>query len=459
MSLLGVVPELLESAAADLKSIGSELNAAHSAAAVPTTGIAAAGADEVSAAVAALFSGHGQGFQALSAQAGTFHQQFVQALSSSAGSYLSAEAANVSPLQAVEQAASQTQWFSPWQILTGRPLVGNGANGAAGTGAAGKDGGWLAGNGGNGGSAGAGNAGGAGGAGGLLTGNGGNGGQGGANAIGGAGGNAGIFGTGGTGGAGGATGPLGFGGPGGSGGKLFGATGAFGPAGAGVVNGTAPLQVNSVTEPVTYLSVNGGPGVPVLVDTGSTGLVIPLKAIGGLPELLQLGLPVGVGTGAYSGGLTYFYLKFDATLNFGNGIPATHATPVDVVVASFPGSFSSFVAPDGATGILGVGANANGPNTTSPLTALPSTYNQGVLINEPGQYLQFGANPLTPVTSTLGAPISSLKVSYDGGTPQIYVPGAYIDSGGVYGTIPTSVVGNIDIRADGNNDCCLQHQR
>ena len=33
MSLLDVVPELLESAAADLKSIGAELNAAHAAAA------------------------------------------------------------------------------------------------------------------------------------------------------------------------------------------------------------------------------------------------------------------------------------------------------------------------------------------------------------------------------------------------------------------------------------------
>nr|WP_223163860.1 PE family protein [Mycobacterium simiae] len=46
----------------------------------------AAGADEVSAAIAALFGTHGQAYQAyraLSAQAVAFHQQFVQLLATS----------------------------------------------------------------------------------------------------------------------------------------------------------------------------------------------------------------------------------------------------------------------------------------------------------------------------------------------------------------------------------------
>jgi PE family len=462
VSLLGVVPELLESAAADLKSIAATLDAAHAAAAAPTTGIAAAGADEISAAVASLFSGHGQAFQALSAQASTFHQQFVQALSSAGFSYRSAEAANASPLQAVENDALAVV-NAPAQALLGRPLIGDGTpgtatnpNGGAGgllygnggtgfsetsPGLAGGNGGvaGLIGNGGVGGTGGAGAAGGNGGQGGLLAGNGGTGGQGGSDAIGGAGGNAVIFGAGGTGGNGG-IGAGGFGGPGGSGGTLYGNNGAFGHVGSGVVSGTAPLQIADATEAVTYLSVNGGPGVPVLVDTGSTGLVIPLKDVGGLPGLFKLGLPVGLGTGAYSGGITYFYLKFDATLNFGNGIVSA-PTPVDVVVLSFPGSFSNFVSPDGATGILGVGVNANGPNTISPLTALPGTLNQGVLINEPKNYLQFGPDPLSGGTSTLGAPISSVLVSVNGGTP-VSVPQTYIDSGGVYGALPSSLVGS-----------------
>ena len=40
----------------------------------------------MSAAIAAVFSAHGQSYQALSAQAAAFHDQFVQALTASAGS-------------------------------------------------------------------------------------------------------------------------------------------------------------------------------------------------------------------------------------------------------------------------------------------------------------------------------------------------------------------------------------
>ena len=85
MSLLAVVPDLLQLAAGDLKSIGADLDTAHAAAAAPTTGLVAAGADEVSAAVTALFSEYGQAFQALSAQASTFHTQFVAAPERRAG--------------------------------------------------------------------------------------------------------------------------------------------------------------------------------------------------------------------------------------------------------------------------------------------------------------------------------------------------------------------------------------
>jgi hypothetical protein len=53
--------------------------------------------DEVSAAIAAVFSGLGQGFQALGAQAAAFHDQFVQALNAGAGVYAATEAANASP--------------------------------------------------------------------------------------------------------------------------------------------------------------------------------------------------------------------------------------------------------------------------------------------------------------------------------------------------------------------------
>lgn len=145
MSFLFAQPEMLGAAATDLASIGSAISTANAAAAAATTRVLAAGADEVSAAVAALFSGHAQTYQALSTQAAAFHQQIVQTLTSTAGAYASAEAANVEQqlLGAIN---------APTMALLGRPLIGHGADGAPGTGQAGGAGGILYGNGGNGGS-------------------------------------------------------------------------------------------------------------------------------------------------------------------------------------------------------------------------------------------------------------------------------------------------------------------
>ncbi|HWT50181.1 MAG TPA: PE family protein, partial [Mycobacterium sp.] len=66
-------------------------------------GVVAAGADEVSATIAAMFGAHAQAYQALSAQAASFHQQFVQLMSGGASQYALTEAANASPLQTVGQ--------------------------------------------------------------------------------------------------------------------------------------------------------------------------------------------------------------------------------------------------------------------------------------------------------------------------------------------------------------------
>lgn len=69
MEYLIAAQDVLVAAAADLEGIGSALAAANRAAEAPTTGLLAAGADEVSAAIASLFSGNAQAYQALSAQA------------------------------------------------------------------------------------------------------------------------------------------------------------------------------------------------------------------------------------------------------------------------------------------------------------------------------------------------------------------------------------------------------
>lgn len=91
-------PDLVATAARDLENIKSMLSEAKSAASGPTTALLHAAEDEVSTAIAALFGTHGKAFQALSAQAAAFHEEFVQTLNSAAGAYASTEAASVAPL-------------------------------------------------------------------------------------------------------------------------------------------------------------------------------------------------------------------------------------------------------------------------------------------------------------------------------------------------------------------------
>ncbi|MEK0605317.1 PE family protein, partial [Mycobacterium ulcerans] len=148
MSYVIAAPEMLAGAATDLAGIGAALQSANGAAAAPITGVLAAGADEISAAVAALFSGHALDYQALSTQMAGFHQQFVTALNSAGASYAAAEAASANPLQAVEQQLLGVI-NAPTQALLGRPLIGDGTAGAPGQN--GGDGGLLWGNGGAGG--------------------------------------------------------------------------------------------------------------------------------------------------------------------------------------------------------------------------------------------------------------------------------------------------------------------
>jgi PE-PPE domain/PE family len=101
MSYVIAAPEIMTLAATDLADIGSVLTAAKAAAAAPTTGIVVAAQDEVSAAIAAAFSAHGQGFQALGAQAAAFHEQFVQVLAAVGNAYAETEAAAAGALGAL----------------------------------------------------------------------------------------------------------------------------------------------------------------------------------------------------------------------------------------------------------------------------------------------------------------------------------------------------------------------
>ncbi len=94
MSFLVTSPEQIQAAAEDLAGIRSSLVEAASSAAAPTTAVLPAAADEVSAAISAMFGKFGQEFQWASAQAQAFHAEFVSLINTGAAAYVSTELAN-----------------------------------------------------------------------------------------------------------------------------------------------------------------------------------------------------------------------------------------------------------------------------------------------------------------------------------------------------------------------------
>ncbi len=209
----------------------------------------------------------------------------------------------------------------------------------------------------------------------------------------------------------------------------------------GQVYGLVPVTMKSTTEPIVYISVNGGPSVPVLVDTGSSGLVLTRASVG---NAAPLGSPTGSGSSSYTGGLSYSYKSYTTTVDFGNGI-VSEPTSVNIVdEADAAKALNFFNQLGGASGVLGIGANAAGPGPSIPTTALPGELSDGVFLYQSlffgvAGVMVFGPNPLPVRTSVSGAPDAYLKVKINNGTTHDV--GAIIDSGGVYGTMLTSVAG------------------
>ncbi len=363
MSYVITVPDALAAAAADLTGIGSSIGAANAAAAVPTTGLIAAAEDEVSAAIASLFSGYAKDFQALSAQAATFHSKFVQALTGSGSAYAAAEATNASSVSAADvytpiwTAVAEASTGSPpprtdvlatlmyelnqtSDMFVGEPLFFNGAAGTSQASPNGQNGGLLIGNGGTGwNSTVAGVNGGNGGQAGIW-GNGGNGGTGGAGATGGNGGAAIWAGDGGNGGAGFAATTSGVnggnGGAGGPGGFIWGA-GGTGGAGGNATDGTGGT---------------GGPGgsTGFLATTWSTALRLAVPAGPAVSASPARAAPVGLAGPVLS-----------------SAVPAGPAATAPPVVAaaraelrSTMGLETSTGGPGGAGGVGTVGAGGTG---------------------------------------------------------------------------------------------------
>lgn len=214
----------------------------------------------------------------------------------------------------------------------------------------------------------------------------------------------------------------------------------------GRVYALVPVTMRYTTEPIVYVSINGGPSTPVLVDTGSSGLVVTMASVG---TAAPLGACTGdadcKGTSGYSGGLDYDYTTYTTTVNFGNGIVSgpTNVNVVDPDDAATALAFFHLLG--GASGVLGIGANAYGPGPSIPTTALPGELSDGVFLYQGlvlgfAGVMVFGPNPLPTRASVPGAPIAYLNVKINNGSPTTV--GAIVDSGGVYGNMPASLVGS-----------------
>jgi hypothetical protein len=218
----------------------------------------------------------------------------------------------------------------------------------------------------------------------------------------------------------------------------------------GTVYAIVPVTVKANTEPTINVKVNGGPATPVLVDTGSSGLLVTRDYVGSA----NLGAPTGSGQVQFGGDTSTFrYTAYNAPVDFGNGA-LTGPTTIFIVDEADAAAYKAFLQPAGVVGILGTGADTNGPiryvggNPVSdpiPNSVLPGELSDGYLLYQDlffgllGGVMILGPNPFPTRVSVPGAGYALLQASVNGGAQQAVT--SIIDSGGVYGTLPNTLPG------------------
>jgi len=225
------------------------------------------------------------------------------------------------------------------------------------------------------------------------------------------------------------------------------------PAAATTLTGSdvIPLSVQEGTEPTVDVSVDGSTPELTLVDTGSSGLLVPINDLS-LTQLFDLGFPTGINSVSFSGGVDAFNLEYnDAIVGYGDGATTTTNTPIDVEFFSFPTSFSAgspldfqqfLTDNDSPGGILGIGASGETGPGTGPFEAAGVS---GVTVDEPAGELVVGSNAGTAIEPALNGaatPTSDLTETVTTSTGALVGTATVsddVDSGGVFGTIPSSI--------------------
>ncbi|KZS58985.1 PE family protein [Mycobacterium ostraviense] len=128
MSYVLTAPEMVATAATDVSGIRSAISTANAAAAAPISGVLAAAGDEVSTAIAKLFSAYGLEYQAVVEQAAALHADFNAALAAAASAYAEAEAASAA---LVSRGSTELGALNaPIRALLGSTPAGTGSSGA-----------------------------------------------------------------------------------------------------------------------------------------------------------------------------------------------------------------------------------------------------------------------------------------------------------------------------------------
>jgi hypothetical protein len=235
-------------------------------------------------------------------------------------------------------------------------------------------------------------------------------------------------------------------------------------------NGTydLPLLLTGpyLDDPAVNASIAGGTATPLLVDTGSSGLILPYTDLGSsaytpLEGLLNLGLPTGVDESEI-GGVDYLYLTYNnAPVDYLNafGTPDLSTDgPAGIEIYSWnPSEFSSiftnnalqtYLSGNDVDGILGIGQDNAGPLSSPFLDYGGVEVNFPYVLDQDGlgftgiDLVVTGQDPITGGVVSSGTSVISVLESADGQAVQVT---DNLDSGGGFGTIPSSLVGGATI--------------
>jgi hypothetical protein len=239
-----------------------------------------------------------------------------------------------------------------------------------------------------------------------------------------------------------------------------------------------PIDLQSLTDPTVQATIDGGSPTNLLLDTGSSGLVVPFTNFDGnsynffteLENFYDLGVPVGFGESS-AGGVDYLYATYDGVSvdydAFSNDTftDLTTNTPIEEELYSWDPSnlgtlfsndaFQNLLTSDGGvSGIMGIGEGASGSAGVSPLAGAgfdgvavditPFQVGGGLVVDD--------YNPFTAIVtlpSTGATPTGDLyeTVTYGSQTLGSSVSDD-LDTGGGYGTIPSSLTGDLGVGSE-----------